>query len=246
MTTRFIDHQIVDPVLAMALEEVAIQWCMDTGLPMIRLWSWDRRAVSLGNFQVASDEVYLVRCREERIPVVRRISGGGTMFHERSPGELVYSIVLPAKDHLRDVKGSYERFQRPGCDALRDLGIPARIEGNGIHIDGCKISGSAQRRVTGAILHHGTILFDVDENEMFSFIKGKEAKNGEGTPSNYSPIVSISDLVDIRFGDLCNLVKEALLSGVEFEVSSWTEAELDKALSLVREKYSRDEWNLKL
>jgi len=243
---RLIENEVMDPPAAMAFEEVSFGSCVENGKPLLHIWSWDRRAVSIGNFQVASDEVYLSRCRVEGIPVIRRISGGGTMFHERSPGALVYSIVVPAKDPLKGINGSYERFQKPVCDTLRDLGIPAWIKGNGIHVEGRKISGSAQRRIKGAILHHGTILFDVDEKEMFSYIKGKSAKMGEGTPSSYSPIVSISDLVQVRFGDLIGKMKDHLLTGQEYEMCDWSKEDLTRASNLVREKYSRDEWNLKL
>jgi lipoate-protein ligase A len=114
-------------------------------------------------------------------------------------------------------------------------------------IDGLKISGSAQRRTSKAILHHGTLLYDVNQYRMLNYIRGDKAvETSKGTCSNYKPVTCVKDLVDIDMKEAYEVIKNSLLEGKEYYLSNWTNEEIARAEELVRTRYSNDDWNLKL
>ncbi|MBN1539723.1 MAG: lipoate--protein ligase family protein, partial [Candidatus Thermoplasmatota archaeon] len=214
--------------------------------PVIHLWEWEGKAVTMGNSQNAEGEVFLNRCKNSGIPVIRRVTNGGTLFH--APGnEIVYSVCAPPGVIDTDVNRSHIQMLEPISEAFRGLGLEPTIDGNSIMIGKKKISGSAQKRAAKAILHHGTVLYEVNEWEMFSYIKGdKSASRVKGACSNYRPITSIQDLLDISLEELTGAVSDSLLSGREHYFSSWTEKELKRAADLRNSKYSTDQWNLRI
>ncbi len=243
---RLIGPEVLGPELALALDEVMLGSVSSGASPLIRFWTWERKAVTLGSFQMASDEIYLDRCRDDGVPVIRRITGGGCMFH--APGkELIYSVTLPSSEVPSSIPASYTALQTPVLQAVQDLGVKASIIENSIMIGPRKVSGSSQRRVKGAVLHHGTLLIDVDEEEMFRYIKGdKVVPSGKGTCSTYRPVTSLREHIDIDVGKLSKAVVERFMEGRAWERSEWTEAELDRARELASKKYSSDEWNIKV
>lgn len=243
---RLIEAQRLEPELTLALDEVMLQSVVEGGSPTLRFWSWSARSVTIGSFQMVSDEVYLDRCLEDRVPVIRRISGGGCMFHAPDK-ELVYSLALPSSMVPRSIPASYAMLQAPIQQALVDLGVRATILENNIMIGSHKISGSSQRRVKGAVLHHGTLLLDVDEAEMFRYIKGdKVFPSGKGTCSTYRPVTSLKEHGALDMGKLEGVLTRRFLEGKEHEVTPWTNRELEKAKHLVLRKYLSNDWNLKL
>ncbi|MGA1819961.1 MAG: biotin/lipoate A/B protein ligase family protein [Thermoplasmatota archaeon] len=245
MKWRVVELETLDPHLAMGLEEVVIEHVTGGGDPVIHFWDWEKKAVTVGNFQNAEGEVYLHRCKRSGVPVIRRASGGGTMFHV--PGnELVFSICAPPGVISNDITRSYQELLQPIVEALKGFGLNPSIDENNIMLGKKKISGSAQRRTAKAVLHHGTILFEVNEWEMFSYIKGDKAESEvKGTCSNYKPVTSIMDHLDISIEELYEGVRDALLEDRETYPSSWTEKELKRARDLRNSKYSTDNWNLK-
>lgn len=234
------------PHLAMALEEVVMEYVSGGGDPVIHLWEWEGRAVTVGNSQSAEGEVFLNRCRNSGIPVIRRVTGGGTMFHV--PGnEIVYSVCAPPGVIDTDVNRRNLQMLEPISEALRGLGLKPSIDGNSIMLGKRKISGSAQKSTAKAVLHHGTVLYEVNEWEMFSYIKGdKSASSVKGACSNYRPVTSVQDLLDISMEELTKAVLDSLLSDREHYFSSWTDRELKRASDLRNSKYSTDSWNLKI
>jgi len=154
-------------------------------LPVLRFYGWAPPAVSLGRFQDEARAVHAGACRERGIDIVRRITGGRAVLHDR---ELTYSVIAPAGSRLfpNDVLGTYRMIAGGLLAGLRDLGLDAGMaarpekrgaapKGEGrdaacfaspswyeIVVRGRKIVGSAQRRVPGAFLQHGSILIDYD------------------------------------------------------------------------------------
>lgn len=246
MKWRSIGIEVLEPTMAMAIEEVILESVSRDGIPVIHFWDWGSKAVTIGSFQVADDEVHLFRCRRAGIPVIRRISGGGTMFH--SPGqEIVFSICAPPGMISKDIGASYVQMLEPVVKTLKGLGMNPSVIENNIMLKELKVSGSAQRRMARAILHHGTVLFDVNQYEMFSYIKGdKITPSGKGTCSNYKPVTSISDQLETTYEELYERIRDAVLEGKDHLESYWTEDELQMADELVRTKYSNEDWNLKL
>jgi lipoate-protein ligase A len=246
MIWRLVEIEELDPYLALAGEEVALNSIGSGGDPIIRFWSWSRKAATIGSFQMLEDEIYADRCMRDDIPVIRRISGGGAMYHV--PGnEFVFSLTAPPGVIDRDIARSYDQILSPIVSGLKDIGVEAVIADNNLMVRRFKISGSSQRRRKRAVLHHGTILYTADQEEMLKYIKGdKVIPSGKGTCSNYRPVAGISDLSDRSFSEVYRIVRESLLERKEYRVDDWTDAEMSEALRLVREKYGKDEWTLKL
>lgn len=246
MKWRLMEIEEIDPYHALAGEEVALNSVGGGGDPIIRFWSWGRRAATIGSFQMLEDEIYTDRCQKDKIPVIRRISGGGAMYHV--PGdELVFSLTAPPGLIDKDIVRSYRQILSPIVSGLKEIGVEAVISENNLMVRGSKISGSSQRRQKRAVLHHGTILYRADQDEMLRYIKGdKVIPSGKGTCSNYSPVTGISDLSDHSFTELYETVRNSLLEGRDHYVDEWSDDELNETLKLVRDKYRKDEWTLKL
>ncbi len=139
--------------------------------PTLRFFQWKPPAVSIGCFQSLEEEVDTERCKLQGIDVVRRITGGGAVFHDK---ELTYSFVIAEENSLvpADLLGSYEKICSAVIAGLKNLGLKAGYAPlNDIVVNGRKISGCAQTRRNKAILHHGTLLMAVDVEKMFSLLK---------------------------------------------------------------------------
>ena len=154
-------------------------------MPVLRFYAWDPPAVSLGRFQDIKLAVNADACKRLGFDIVRRITGGRSVLHHR---ELTYSIIARADNRLfhPSVLGTYKVIAACLLAGLQNLGIPAEIVSRGgrhaalvkkeakdpacfsspswyeILANGKKIIGSAQRRVEGAFLQHGSILIDYD------------------------------------------------------------------------------------
>lgn len=234
------------PREAMALEEVILEGVSAGGDPVIHFWKWREKAVTIGSFQIAQDEVYLDRARRSGIPVIRRVSGGGTMFHAPG-GEFVYSLCAPPGVILNDITASYRQMLLPLVDALREKGLEPTILDNNIMMGENKISGSAQRRMKSAILHHGTLLYDVNHFEMFYIIKGDKAPSDtRGVCSNYKPVTCILDHLDLPMEEVYKGVKDRILRDKDWYPSAWTDEERERTREFEFGKYSSGDWNLKL
>src|SRR5438477_1903797 len=156
------------------------------GVPVARLYGWRPACVSLGRAQTEAD-VDLDAARTWGLDVVRRPTGGGAILHNET--EVTYAIVLPL-DHPglpRDISGSFAFLSAGVVSALRHLGLPAEIEtvpdntretlcyvrkqGTNVMVNGRKISGGAQRRSDRAVLQHGTVIVQRDEQRMATLFR---------------------------------------------------------------------------
>ncbi|HID25146.1 MAG TPA: lipoate--protein ligase family protein, partial [Thermoplasmata archaeon] len=139
--------------------------------PTVRFYGWKPAAISIGYFQSLEEEVNLDVCKKLGVDYVRRITGGGAVFHEH---ELTYSIVIP--ESHPDIRGSLMESYGRICGALvkglKQLGIESKyMPINDIVVNGRKISGSAHTRKNHTVLQHGTILLDVDVDKMFTLLR---------------------------------------------------------------------------
>lgn len=143
----------------------------ESAAPVLRLYGWEPAAVSVGCFQGLTDAVDLDACRRRGVDVLRRVSGGGAVFHH---AELTYSIVMPITHPLAagTIQESYKRFCGGVICGLEALGVSAVFAPvNDILAEGRKVSGNAQTRRGGGILHHGTVLLDLDYDRMLELLK---------------------------------------------------------------------------
>ena len=139
--------------------------------PTLRFYGWTPAAVSLGYFQRLEDEVDIQACRLRNVDILRRLSGGGAVFHH---AELTYSIILPAAHPLagKSVQDSYGILCAGITRGLGLLGVDAVFAPiNDILVGGRKVSGNAQTRRMGGVLQHGTVLLDIDLDLMFELLK---------------------------------------------------------------------------
>ena len=149
LTVRNVSH---DPFYNQAFEEYVYQTYLDDDIFL--LWQ-NAPAVVVGSYQNICREVHVEALRQRGIPVVRRISGGGTVYHDLGNVNYTYIIRAGALD--------YDAVLSPVIAALSAIGVPARKNRTcDIAIGDLKISGSAQRMTKGRLLHHGTLLFSSD------------------------------------------------------------------------------------
>ncbi len=200
-------------------------------LPTLRFYSWKPAALTIGFFQKIEQELDENACKKDNVSIIRRITGGGAVFHQF---EITYSVVFPLEHALscKTVLESYKKICLPIIDALKSYFLNASFEGiNDLCVDGKKISGNAQTRRKGCLLQHGTILLDLNLQQMFSYLKVPKVK--VKTSSNAKPAGRVTSLK--------NLLGEKVL-GVEFEndfIKKITRCwEKQNKLSLVEEKIS--------
>ena len=162
--------QIVDRTLASPEENLAFDdSLLHQGRATLRFWESPVHFVVLGRSGKVEADVNLEACRSAEIPILRRSSGGGTVL--QGPGCLTYALVLPFESfpELENVTASYEILLGEVARALGVVGLA--VCGSDILQRGRKISGSAQRRTRGWLLHHGTILHGLDGELMERFLR---------------------------------------------------------------------------
>ena len=211
--------------------------------PTLRFYGWDPSAVVIGYFQCLADEVDLALAKEKGVHVVRRITGGGACFLEE---DLTYSVIAPESCFSRDILKSYEEICSCLVRALKKVGIEAVFRPiNDVWVGEKKISGSAQTRKKGAILHHGTLLWKVDPERMFSFLKVDKVKLSDKFIRSVKK--SVTSILDEKPGvkkeEVLEAMKQAFLEGKEFELGTFSESEKKRAEELVKSKYEQHAWN---
>lgn len=218
--------------------------------PTLRFYGWEPHAISIGYFQGIEEEVDIEACQNMGVDIVRRITGGGAVFHA---DELTYSIVIPETHYLacHDILKSYESILRGVINGLQNLGIKAQFAPiNDIVVDTKKISGNAQTRKYGCILQHGTILLSVDPEIMFTLLKVPNEKlKGKLIADIKQRVTSVSALLgtsisfetvqDSFIQGFKSLLEEPLLE------SSLTKEELERARILQETKFGTKTWNYK-
>jgi lipoate-protein ligase A len=216
--------------------------------PTFRLYGWKPPAVSIGYFQSLAEEVDLEVCRDLGVDVVRRITGGGAVFHDE---EVTYSTVVPEK--WEDIPDSIPESYRYICNGiisgLNRLGVEAEFQGlNDISTGGKKISGNAQTRRKGVILQHGTILISVDPEKMFNLLKVPSEKTRKKMiQSARQRVTSINDVLEksVSFDETVSALargfEESL--GLEFDRLEPERGELLEAEQIAGERYGAEHWN---
>jgi len=249
---RYLDLLIQNAHRNMAIDEAIMRSLKEGRVPpTLRLYRWNPSAVSIGTFQGMKEEVDLEYCGKNNIDYIRRITGGGAVYHDFD-GEITYSIILPRGHRLApdDILGSYEVLCSGVVKGLEHLGIDAQFKPiNDIVAGGKKVSGNAQTRRHSCVLQHGTVLLDLDVEVMFSILKVPQEKISDKMIADVKErVTSIRDLLasDVSMDEL----RDALVAGfsealkLELVPGNLTEEETALAASLVQEKYATDEWNL--
>ncbi len=206
------------------------------------LWQNDN-AVIIGKNQNAYSEIDLGYAEKHGIKVVRRLTGGGAVFHD--VGNLNYTVIGKNDE---ESFGNYEKFSKTVIAYLKTLGVDAELSGrNDLLADGKKISGNAQCVRKGKIIHHGTLLFSSDLSRLSDVLRVNPLKLvDKGIKSVKSRVANISDLTDKvnNITDFANGLYEYIKqNGEDVTEYAFTEEDVSKTEQLVKEKYGTREWN---
>ncbi|MCL2607442.1 MAG: lipoate--protein ligase family protein [Methanomassiliicoccaceae archaeon] len=178
---RFIDLGTVTPEYSVCADRV-ILGSHSQGNDTLLIYSRDRPCISVGRFQKIGETVNLEYTEKNDIPVVRRVSGGSSIYSDGN--QMTYSLII-SKDRLPATReGSFAAVCGAVVAALRALGITAEHKPvNDILVSGRKISGGAQARSGSAILQHGSIILDIDENVVASSLVNNKKRSYDGLTS---------------------------------------------------------------
>jgi lipoate-protein ligase A len=229
-----------DPAFNLAAEEVLLH---SAAPPVLRLWR-NRRAVIVGRNQNPYTQIRLPVLRRPDTPVIRRISGGGTVFHD--PGNVNFTLITPSVDKM---VVDYRTPLAPVQAFLVGLGISADFDGaNSLMVAGRKISGNAQHIQKGKVLHHGTLLFDTDLEALSQALLAAAPTRyrDKSVDSVRQPVANIRPLLGIDM--TVSQFMQALAAAIRPDDSGrppggLTPAEDAAARRLVKDKYATWQWN---
>lgn len=237
----YLETESFVPSYNLAFEEFVFQELAQNE-DVFLLWQNDPCLV-LGKNQNIFEEVNLAYCKAKNIPLVRRMSGGGTVYHDRQ--NLNFSFILHAEQssdfHIHKVS-------QPIVEALHALGLPVELTPrNDLFLYGKKICGTAQHMKKNKLLYHGCLLFDSDLQVLEKALQVKALSiESKGTKSVRSQVTNIKNHLvqkDFSLQDLKQHIKEKIKNSVSsFATYALTTEEKEKVLALEKEKYLSWDW----
>ncbi len=224
----------------MALDELLLHKAETGGIgETLRLWTPDEYFIAAGRASTISQDCFMERCRRERIKIIRRISGGGTVL--QGPGCLNYSLVLAYESDgkYRLIRTSYLAILERVAGLLRDRGLAAEFfPVSDLAIDGKKISGNAQARKRSYLLHHGTFMVDFDIDRISGLLRhpASEPEYRKGRPHR-----DFVRNIPVDMEEMKRVIMKAFSAAEgEWEPASGDTEELK---SLISRKYADKGWN---
>jgi len=235
----YINNANTNPYFNMAVEEYILKELKED---CFMLWR-NQPCIIVGKNQNTLSEINLDYIKENNIPVVRRLSGGGTVFHDL--GNLNFTFIK------NDSEGNFNNFRKftlPILNVLTALNINAEFSGrNDLTIEGKKFSGNAQYNYKNRVLHHGTLLFSSNITDLSKALQAKPLKfQDKSIKSVLSRVTNISShlkepLTIIEFEDL--IMNYVITKNSSDYLYDFTENDLYNINKLASEKYSTWEWN---
>lgn len=238
---KYIINESTDTAFNIALEEYAFKKMLNEDKIFI-LWR-NKPSVIIGRHQNTIEEINADFIKENNIEVVRRISGGGAVYHDYN--NLSYTIISNEDENK---VFDFKSFSLPVINTLASLGVKAEFTGrNDIEIDGKKICGNAQAYINGRIMHHGCLLFNVDLSVLAKALKvSKDKIESKGVKSVRARVTNILDCLDkeitvLEFRDL--LLKYMKENYEDMEEYVFSEEEIKEIEKIKEEKFANWDWN---
>ena len=229
-----------DPTYNLAVEETLFESLSSIGEEYFLLWQ-NAPSVIVGCHQNTAEEVNEEYVKTHNIPVVRRVTGGGAVYHDL--GNLNFSF-LRFMEKGEDT--SFSRYIMPIVEALKSIGIQAEMSGrNDMLAEGKKFSGNAQKKSGQKLLQHGTLLVSLDTSHLTDILTGNPDKyQSKGIASHKSRVANLIDFVPhISKEELMQKIKTVLMDYLTDEQISLSNELVQKAEKLANTKYRTWEWN---
>ncbi|MGW7797500.1 lipoate--protein ligase [Staphylococcus xylosus] len=234
------NNNITDPTLNLAMEEYVLK-----NMPKDNsyfLFYINRPSIIIGKNQNTIEEVNQSYIDEQGIDVVRRISGGGAVYHDT--GNLNFSFVT---DDDGNSFHNFQKFTEPIVEALKSLGVDANLSGrNDIQVGEAKISGNAMVKVKDRMFSHGTLMLNSELDEVQNALKVNPAKiKSKGIKSVRSRVANISEFLDeqIDIDKFKEIILKSIFGETQVEEYKLTDEDWQKIEKLSNEKYRTWEWN---
>lgn len=245
MKWRVIGLESHDAYFNMAIDETLLERIKEKkSPPTIRFYRWSPSAVSIGRFQSMAEEIDVEKCREMGVDYVRRITGGGAVYHDTN-GEITYSIIAGETEFPKGIRESYKTICQSIIDGLANLGVGAEFAPiNDILVEGKKISGNAQTRRNGVLLQHGTVLYSLNVKKMFTLLKvSKEKISDKMIKSVEERVTCVSKFGDFSLNQLYGALLDGFTKGRDYEFGAWSKEELERTEGLRIKLYGTRKWN---
>ncbi|HPS61905.1 MAG TPA: lipoate--protein ligase [Bacteroidales bacterium] len=228
-----------DPYFNLATEEYVLKNFEEDSF---MLWR-NNPSIIVGKHQNSLAEINVEYVKRNNIPVVRRLSGGGAVFHDL--GNLNFTFIQTGKkESLID----FRKYTQPILDVLQKLGIDARFEGrNDLTIGGKKFSGNAEHLWNNRVLHHGTLLFSAHMPNLAEALNADPLKfKDKGIKSVRSRVTNISEHLTTPMDvmQFAEYIQDHIISTYpDAQLIELSEEDHNRIHELVRTKYSTWEWN---
>ncbi|OAN20987.1 octanoyltransferase [Staphylococcus capitis] len=269
-TWNFINTGSQDPYYNMAMDEALLNFVSRGEIdPVIRFYTWNPATLSIGYFQRLQKEIDIEKVNEKGFGLVRRQTGGRGVLHDK---ELTYSVIVPEShpNMPSTITEAYRVISQGLLEGFKNLGfetyfaVPRSKEEREklkqprssvcfdapswyeLVVEGRKIAGSAQTRQKGVILQHGSILQDIDIDELFDmFIFKNDRLKAKMKEAFVEKAVAINDISDthITLSEMEKTFEEGFKTGlnIEFKPLELSEQQLAEVKEL-EEKYRSDDW----
>jgi lipoate-protein ligase A len=245
---RLVDSGLVPSAESAALDEAILEAHVQGAVPgTLHFYRRSVPTVSIGYFQKVADSVDLLECQRRGVSIVRRKSGGSSIYTDS--GQLIYGLVIDGRD-VPEGESAFSIICEAIARALSSFGVDARYRPpNDVEVGGRKLSGNAQLMRKGSVLQHGTVIVDTDLATMDAVLKlapvkdRKVAKPSDRVTTLKSLLGRVPYMVSIK-NSIAKEISETL--DAEFKQDDLTDGERGHVKRLVAERYSRDGWNMKL
>jgi len=231
----------------MAIDEAMLLLKNEGVIPnTIRLYVMRPSAVTIGYFQKLREAVNLEYVIANGIPVIRRITGGGSVYHDEF-GEVTYCVVSDISEFPGDIEDSYRKICSALVSAIEKLGLKAEFKPvNDVLVNGKKVSGSAQARKDKALMQHGTLMYDTDIQMLARVLKApKEKLKAHRVESIFERVTTLSRELGrkVRREEVIDALVKSFEKEFDIKLirSNYFKEERRLARKLV-EKYRSKEW----